>query len=212
MEHFYDKIQGWFTYPKLFAAAVRHFPTQSHFVEIGAWKGKSSAYMAVEIINSNKEIKFDCVDTFEGSEEQRNPAKNTFEPQLLEDEDYLYRTFTENMESVEGTYTALRMTSVEAAKGYEDESLDFVFIDGSHDYDSVCTDIGVWFPKMKKSGVMAGHDYGWSAEVRKAVDDSFRGLSFENVTASTDGEGCWLVSMSERMSDKTLIRGQHVSI
>ena len=33
---------------------VEYFPTNSHFVEIGLGQGKSSAYMAVEIINSKK--------------------------------------------------------------------------------------------------------------------------------------------------------------
>jgi len=45
---------------EIFEMAVKHFPTNSHFVEIGLGQGKSSGYMAVEIINSGKNIKLDC--------------------------------------------------------------------------------------------------------------------------------------------------------
>lgn len=63
IEHFYQNIQGWFTFPNLYSSIVNHYPNDSHFVEIGVWKGKSAAYMAVEILNSQKSIKFDCIDT-----------------------------------------------------------------------------------------------------------------------------------------------------
>lgn len=42
---------------------------------------------------------------------------------------------------------------------FDDESLDFVYIDGLHDYDSVKSDINAFYPKVKKGGIIAGHDY-----------------------------------------------------
>ena len=38
-------------------------------------------------------------------------------------------------------------------------SLDFVFIDAQHDYDSVKRDIELWRPKIKPGGLLCGHDY-----------------------------------------------------
>jgi hypothetical protein len=37
--------------------------------------------------------------------------------------------------------------------------LDFVYIDGNHDYDFVKKDIELYYPKVKKGGVMGGHDF-----------------------------------------------------
>ena len=54
---------------------------------------------------------------------------------------------------------ALRATSAEAAKTIPDASLDFVYLDARHDYASVKEDIGLWYPKVKPGGVLAGHDY-----------------------------------------------------
>lgn len=36
--------------------------------------------------------------------------------------------------------------------------LDFIYIDGSHDYESVKRDIENYYPKIKEGGVMGGHD------------------------------------------------------
>ena len=45
-------------------------------------------------------------------------------------------------------------------KKFDNESLDFVYIDGNHSNDSVKEDIACWMPKVKKGGVLLGHDYG----------------------------------------------------
>lgn len=66
----------------------------------------------------------------------------------------------------------IRMTSVEAAKQVEDESLDFVYIDGLHDFDSVMMDLICWCPKVKSGGIVSGHDYFQSYQIGvvRAVD------------------------------------------
>jgi predicted O-methyltransferase YrrM len=64
---------------------------------------------------------------------------------------------------------------MDAVKTYADESLDFVFIDGSHDYESVCKDIDAWLPKVKPFGILAGHDYRHYEGVRRAVDSKLQG-------------------------------------
>jgi hypothetical protein len=57
MEHFYNSIEGWFQFHNIYNRAVDEATNDSHFVEVGAWKGKSSAYLAVIIANSGKQIK-----------------------------------------------------------------------------------------------------------------------------------------------------------
>lgn len=53
----------------------------------------------------------------------------------------------------------IRKTSVEAAKEVPDGSLDFVFIDADHSYEGCKQDIETWLPKLKKNGLLSGHDY-----------------------------------------------------
>ena len=56
-------------------------------------------------------------------------------------------------------YTMIEKFSVEAAMQVPDNSLDFVYIDGNHEFSYVTSDIHVWRKKVKKGGIISGHDY-----------------------------------------------------
>lgn len=49
--------------------------------------------------------------------------------------------------------------SMDVVKQFDDESLDFVFIDANHDYEYVVEDIAAWSKKVRKGGLVMGHDY-----------------------------------------------------
>lgn len=68
----------------------------------------------------------------------------------------------------------LEMDTVRAAWGIPDASLDFIFIDASHDYESVRADIKAWEPKVRAGGMLCGHDANWSG-VKRALDELLPG-------------------------------------
>jgi len=55
--------------------------------------------------------------------------------------------------------TLIRKTSMEAFTDFKDESLDFIYIDGDHSFRGVAEDLYEWAKKVKKGGVISGHDY-----------------------------------------------------
>lgn len=66
---------------------------------------------------------------------------------------------------------------MDALKDFEDESLDFVYIDWNHEFLYVLNDIHEWSKKVKKGWVICGHDYFKSnphgfehINVKEAVD------------------------------------------
>ncbi|MCB1079580.1 MAG: class I SAM-dependent methyltransferase [Verrucomicrobiae bacterium] len=71
----------------------------------------------------------------------------------------------------------VRATSAEAAPGFAEDSLDFVYIDAQHHYEAVREDLELWHPKVRPGGILAGHDYldgmvgGDLFGVKKAVDE-----------------------------------------
>ncbi len=67
----------------------------------------------------------------------------------------------------------MRATSVDAVSHFTDESLDFVFIDANHDYAYVRDDIPLWSAKVKRGGIVSGHDFYEFREagVIQAVED-----------------------------------------
>jgi len=185
MKHFYESIQGWFTFPELYSNVARRFPGNSKIVEVGVWKGKSVAYLAVEFLNQGKNIVIDCIDTFEGTEEESHSEDPIVkEGRLLE-------YFLENMKPVSAMINAIQLPSLEACKLYEDESIDFIFIDASHIYENVSADIKAWYPKVKKKGIISGHDYSWGPGVRKAVDEFFHPIAHNH--PMVESEGCWII-------------------
>jgi len=69
----------------------------------------------------------------------------------------------------------------------EDASLDFCFIDGDHRYEAVKEDIIAWTPKLRKGGILSGHDYDYPhfGGVTLAVDEL---LTDFNLELDADGE------------------------
>lgn len=62
----------------------------------------------------------------------------------------------------------LKMSTHVASHQIQDNELDFVFIDASHDYKSIKQDISDWWPKVRIGGFLTGHDY---KIVKQAVDE-----------------------------------------
>jgi predicted O-methyltransferase YrrM len=167
-------IQGWFDYDSLYRQVVADAKDGYHFAEIGAWLGRSTAYLADRIANSGKDIRLTVVDTWEGSNERAHREKIA---KLENSGQTLFGTFQDNMQAcgVANVLSPLRLPSVEAAKTFADKSLDFVFIDGDHAYESVCADIDAWLPKVKPGGLLAGHDYPYPP-VARAVKEKLDGV------------------------------------
>jgi hypothetical protein len=70
--------------------------------------------------------------------------------------------YADTMKSIEGhekRAIMIRTDSLNGSELFEDESLDFVYIDANHAYDYVVEDIKLWHPKVKKGGYLLGHDY-----------------------------------------------------
>jgi hypothetical protein len=83
--------------------------------------------------------------------------------------------------------------SVIAASDFEDGSLDYIYIDASHDFESVKNDIAAWYPKAKEDAYFGGHDYFEGgvvpqepvkpSEVRDAVLRVFRNVHYKPAPA-----------------------------
>ena len=77
--------------------------------------------------------------------------------------------------------------SVKSAEQFKDKSLDFVYIDANHLYESVKADILAWLPKIKSGGIIGGHDYDYSIRpsVKEAVDEIFKDKVKSGVNQNT---------------------------
>lgn len=153
--------------------------------------------MAVEIANSGKAIKFSTVDHWRGS----------LEPAHEGDEDLragrLYATFLANVTPVLEYVAPICGETAEVAKQFEDDSVDFVYVDAGHRYCDVQADLAAWWPKLRIGGTMAGDD--WCDEdddhgVRRAVTEFFGDRDVEIVVEPGSPNPEWLQWLVERTS------------
>lgn len=166
MEHFYRNIPGWSHFTPFYARMVREACNGAEFVEVGSWKGRSAAFMGVEIANSGKAIEFTTIDWGKGSGDK----SHVDDPDIVNGT--LMETLERNLAPVSDHVRVLQANSVEAAAEFADQSLDLVFLDGSHDCDSVKADIAAWWPKVRPGGVLGGDDARWPG-VQEAVNATF---------------------------------------
>lgn len=52
-----------------------------------------------------------------------------------------------------------RMDSIEAALMFPDDYFDWIYIDADHSFEGCSDDLKAWWPKLRKGGLFAGHDY-----------------------------------------------------
>lgn len=100
---------------------------------------------------------------------------------LNNDNDDSYNVFMKRIEEYNDRYTHHRKTSDDAVSDFEDESMDFIFIDGLHTYEQVLKDCKNYYPKLKKGGLFCGHDFTTIAGVNRAVSEFSVSIGLENI-------------------------------
>jgi len=124
--------------------------------EIGTSKGRYAQWLFSRI----KGLKLYCVDPWEVY--PRYVEMHDAEGQKIYDEIYEQAKARLSGKNVE----FIKKYSADAVKDFEDESLDFVYIDANHGFEWVVQDIAEWERKVKFGGIVAGHDY-WNSMKRK---------------------------------------------
>lgn len=129
--------------------------------EVGCMHGKTTAYVLQEC----KNLQLYCVDLWDHVPEDL-PCTEEYKTWNFPK---IQRQFTENTKKFTDRITVLKGLSWEMAEKVEDNSLDFVFIDADHEYESVIKDIKAWNPKLKPGGMICGHDIHFEG-VKRAID------------------------------------------
>jgi predicted O-methyltransferase YrrM len=169
----------WFNYQKFYDMVSKK--GYKNLVEVGVWKGHSIIYLA--------KLLDDDVVTIHAVDLWNNTYKYEDGP-LNEQKQHVLEIFRENVKQAKlsNEIVEIQKTSWDAAENFSDYSLDFVFIDADHSYDSVIKDIKNWLPKVKSGGMISGHDYNNPCGVKQAVDEFF-GSKVQIF------DGCWYVEI-----------------
>ena len=114
--------------------------------EIGVNKGSN----ALRIVRAVPDCKLYCIDPWETYDGMHD----------FTDDDERKDTYIETCINLEPyNIEIIRMTSMNALEDIEDGSLDFIYIDGNHEWPYVASDIFYWSQKVRSGGIVSGHDY-----------------------------------------------------
>lgn len=124
--------------------------------EIGTEEGR----YAEEICRANPDAHLTCVDPY--------LAYDRYEDHVRQSRlDHFYNVAQHRLAKYNATI--IRAASLEAVAQFKDRSLDAVFIDGNHHFDFVVQDIIAWAPKVRRGGMVTGHDYKPEGQERKPI-------------------------------------------
>ena len=125
-------------------------------IEIGSFVGESTVMFA----QSFKKVI--AIDPFLEGYDDKDPTSHSF------DFDNVYQTYLDRT-TIHSNVQTLVMTSDEAVDTLNEEHFDFIYLDGLHTYEGVKKDIQNYLPKVKKGGVIGGHDYTNEVQHLKGV-------------------------------------------
>ena len=150
---------NWFNYKRFYRKITKEKEFKV-FVEIGSWKGHSTRYLGKLL--KDRDIVIYAIDLFDMTYKKYDSLEKK----------YMFEIFNYNIKKL-NNIEPIKSISWEASEGFNNASVDFVFIDADHTYSSVKKDIQSWLPKVKKGGIISGHDYFNPCGVKQAVDEIF---------------------------------------
>ncbi len=136
-------------------------------VEVGTEQG----VFAETICKNNPDALLICVDAWQATKGYREHVSQAKLDAFMEI----------TKERLKGYHVALmKAYSVDAAQEFGDESLDAVYIDANHDFTNVVADISAWYPKLKRGGIISGHDYTRKKGLNYGVIEAVEGYTRAN--------------------------------
>jgi predicted O-methyltransferase YrrM len=153
---------------KYLQGMMKHISQDGIVVEIGCWLGETSEALETGIMKYNKNAMLYCIDPWDYPDREKIPEayKKAFE------QGDVFDRFKKRMSPY--IFSIMRMKGEDAVVKFRDDSVDLVFLDANHEYQSTKETIINWIPKIKSNGVFCGHDYVSDYPgVIAAVDECF---------------------------------------
>lgn len=155
-------FNGYVSMPDLPKILNSAFPYSNNLVgaEIGVSRGEGSTYL----LHNCKKVS--CLYAIDAWKEYDDNCGDGFFPQIALD--HMKSLTLINTKQFGDRIKLVEKDSVDAAKDFADESLDFVFIDADHSYEGVLRDMEAYWSKVKPGGLFSGHDW-WHEPLQKGV-------------------------------------------
>jgi SAM-dependent methyltransferase len=184
----YADIPGWFNWQDVYSRWAREAPEGAVFVEVGCFLGRSLAFLLEEL--GDKPATVYAVDPF--VDDWIDPPR--INGQLNAGAEEGLRTWGGDLKALADAHggpfesfcwhmrehsrlervNVIRVPSPRAARLFEPGSVDYVFLDGDHNYSGISADITAWRRAVRDGGRLGGHDHTADYPgVLRAVSEEF---------------------------------------
>ena len=147
MGHVDGPIQPQNSVMGLYEMIQKHFKEDFEMVELGSFQGTSTRFFSLFV---NKLYSVDIYD-YHVPPTGRIPEMD----KMFVEAEQIFLERTKGYDNI----IKIKKSSVDAAKEFEDGSLDCVYVDAEHLYDYIRADIQAWKDKIKDGGILCGHDF-----------------------------------------------------
>lgn len=133
-------------------------------VEIGSYLGASSCFIASGL--SKKSVLY-CIDTWGNHAMKYN--ENDTDPEERD----THEDFVKNTDKYAHKIKMIRKWSYDAIGDLKKDvhAIDFLFVDGDHNYDGVKKDWDLYSQLLKEGSIVVFHDTGWAEGVKKVIEE-----------------------------------------
>ncbi len=136
-----------------FDFALKRFEIKSA-VEVGVYEGENAKDMLRQAVGF-----LHLVDPYKAHVNNSIATDTATYRVTQEDMDRAREFALRRLSPYAGRFRLLEKTSEEASKDFENDSIDFIYIDSIHSYEEMKRDNEIWFPKVRPGGILGGHDY-----------------------------------------------------
>lgn len=175
-------LTGWSTdILQFYSDVAAELPDGATCVELGVWCGRSLSYLDFALRRAGKtHCRLVGVDAWPEGYGARGGSPIDEAIQRVGGGSLYVWAMSEMLKYIPEHLAHLdlvRCRTTLAARLFDNASLDLVFVDADHEYAGVLLDLTAWTPKVRRGGILAGHDYDHAhplhSEVVRAVDDFF---------------------------------------
>jgi SAM-dependent methyltransferase len=167
--------KGWYSDHPLFEELVRQRRPR-RVVEVGSLFGGSAIHIGQLLRQHDIDAEITCVDTFLGSRESFFEYRKARAKMLAAGHYHFFDEFLGNIQQaglsqmvnpfVQTSTNAARILAEHGAK------FDLIYLDASHEYGDVLSDLQLWYPLLDAGGILVGDDFEepWFGVIRAAME------------------------------------------
>ncbi len=148
--------------------ARNHILEQDRIVgaEIGVWNGELSEFLLREIPN----LELHMIDIWRPAEKDSLLRASNQPGAASRPANHIARKFeaVRRTDFARGRRHIRQLLSTEAARKVQAGLLDFVFIDADHTAEAVYRDLVAWYPRVRRRGILCGHDIDHPETIKAA--------------------------------------------